>query len=87
MGANVLVNYLRPLVTDLGLSSILLFPSLGDKKTLSDGFDPSKNPLLRVVSQLKSAFPNLCVIADVCLCTFTETGTLPINHQCICNRT
>lgn len=78
MGATVLMSYLRPLVTDLGLSSILLFPSLGGQKQLSDGFDASKNPLLRVASRIKEAFPSLCLIADVCLCTFTETGTLTV---------
>lgn len=78
MGATVLMSYLRPLVTDLGLSSILLFPSLGGQKQLSDGFDASKNPLLRVASRIKEAFPSLCLIADVCLCTFTETG-----HCCV----
>src|SRR5699024_2588049 len=74
MGATVAAEYLRPLVNDLGLSSVLLFPSLGGNKRLDDAFDRTKNPLLRVVSQLKSAFPKLCIIADVCLCTFTETG-------------
>lgn len=74
MGATVLIAYLRPLVTEMSLSSILLFPSLGEKKQLSDAFESTKNPLLRVVTLLKSAFPNLCIIADVCLCTFTETG-------------
>lgn len=74
MGATVLIEYLRPLVTDLGLSSVLLFPSLGGEKQLSDGFDSKKNPLLRVASLIKDAFPKLCLIADVCLCTFTETG-------------
>lgn len=78
MGLSHLIEYLRKLV-DIGLSSVLLFPSLDSKtKTLSISTNSELNPLLRVASKLKSIFPDLCLIADVCLCTFNETG-----HCCL----
>ena len=74
MGTKTLIDYLRPLVSDFGLSAILLFPSLGSNKKLDDAFNKEKNPLLRLAPLLREAFPGLCLIADVCLCTFSETG-------------
>lgn len=74
MGVQVLLDYLRPLVNEYKLASLLFFPSLVGDKTIEDAFDSSKNPLLRVASVLKKEFPDLILIADVCLCTFSETG-------------
>lgn len=36
------------------------------------------NPVLRLIPQLRVRFPELLVICDVCLCTFTSTG-----HCCL----
>lgn len=75
MGSSILMDHLEPLV-QLGLSSVLLFPCLQGEgtKQVNDAFDVAKNPLLRLVPQLKNRFPSLLVMADVCLCTFNPNG-------------
>lgn len=84
MGQNILIEYLTPLVSDLGLSSILLFPCLEqqygqqEEKNLDDAFNVEKNPLLKVIPVIKKKFPQLLIITDVCLCAFTDHG-----HCCI----
>ena len=60
---------------ELGIRSVLLF-GLPEHKdaTGSSGEDP-ESPAHRAVSRLKREFGDeLCVIADVCLCTYTDHG-------------
>jgi porphobilinogen synthase len=76
-GINVLLSYLDPLVNNLGLKSVLLFP-VPSEKGLDACLDPEKNPLVKAIPLLRSVFPSLLIITDVCLCAWTDTG-----HCCI----
>ncbi|OTF83407.1 delta-aminolevulinic acid dehydratase-like protein [Euroglyphus maynei] len=86
MGQNVLLEYLSPLILELDLSAILLFPCMKQQKqndddsvkNLYDAFDHDKNPLLKVIPVIKEKFPQLLIITDVCLCAFTDHG-----HCCV----
>ena len=76
-GSRSVINFLRPLVTELDLKSVLLFPVVSDKG-LSKATDPTFNPALKVIPELKSHFPELLILTDVCLCGFTDSG-----HCCV----
>ena len=58
----------------LGIPAVLLFglPSRKDE-TGSSAWDPDE-PVQRAVSEIRSAVPELAVIADVCLCEYTSHG-------------
>lgn len=72
------IKYLTELVKD-GLSSVLLFPVLdGSERSIESAFSVSTNPILKLIPQLKEAFPSLLIMADICLCGFSETG-----HCCV----
>lgn len=77
-GVTSAIRYLQPLVEDLSLRAVLLFPVLGDNKGISKATDPAANPVLRLIPLLRTRFPNLLIVTDVCLCGFTETG-----HCCV----
>lgn len=95
-GINSLVKYLTPLVTELGLKSVLLFPVLGGSSIsqkesngnhqppadslmgLDAAVSPDSNPVLKTLPLLRTNFPDLLLVTDVCLCAFTETG-----HCCV----
>jgi porphobilinogen synthase len=77
MGVNVCLNYLRPLVEDFDLKSVLLFPVI-DEKQIVYAFDEKRNPVLRLIPKLKKEFPKLLILVDVCLCTFSPEG-----HCCV----
>lgn len=81
MGINMLLKYLKPLVENDGLSSVLVFPCLkpSEDKSLNDAFDVAKNPLIKAIPIIRQAFPGLLIITDVCLCTFSNHGlNIPI---------
>lgn len=66
-GVNKIVSALEPLVKK-GLSSVLLFgviKSVGKDETGTNA-DSEKNPVIRAISKLKDAFPNLLIACDVC---------------------
>jgi len=77
MGVNVCIDYLRPLVQELGLKSVLLFPVI-EEKEIAYAIDPKRNPVLRLIPKLKEEFPKLLILVDVCLCTFSPEG-----HCCV----
>ncbi len=60
-----------------GLKSVLIFGVLSDSKYKSpngdEAFSPT-GPTQKAVKSIKSAFPNLLIVTDVCLCGFTESG-------------
>ncbi|MCB1215345.1 MAG: porphobilinogen synthase, partial [Deltaproteobacteria bacterium] len=57
-----------------GVNTVLLF-GIGDKKDplATEGSDP-KSPLPEAISLLKKKLPEMLVIADVCLCDYTDHG-------------
>lgn len=65
-GVNKVVDNLRKLVEE-GLSSVLLFGVL--KKLPKDergtNADSSENPVIKCISKLKTAYPNLLIACDV----------------------
>ncbi len=58
----------------LGLRSVLLFgiPDVKDAEG-SGGWDP-EGPVPRAATLIKEAYPELVVMADVCLCEYTDHG-------------
>lgn len=58
----------------LGLKSVLLFGIPDAKDGIgSGGWDP-EGPVPRAATLLKESFPDLVVMADVCLCEYTDHG-------------
>lgn len=74
MGVNKCLEYLRPLVSDYGLKSVLLFPVMEGEKRVSNAIDPTLNPVLRLIPKLRAQMPDLLIVCDVCLCTFSPEG-------------
>lgn len=74
-GINETISYLEPLVKELQLKSVLLFPVLtADSKSIESAVDDTVNPVLQLIPLLKTKFPSLLIIVDVCLCGFNPTG-------------
>ena len=65
---------LAPLIAK-GLRSVLLFgvPS-GKKDAHGSGADRDDTPVVRALQVLKASFPDLLLVADVCLCEYTDHG-------------
>ncbi|KPM04568.1 hypothetical protein NH340_JMT03797 [Sarcoptes scabiei] len=84
MGSKTLIDFLSPLISEFSLQSILLFPCLKNTsvKKIDDAFDVEQNPLIKGIDLIKKKFPQLLIIVDVCLCTFTEHG-----HCCVFRET
>ena len=75
-GLNKIVPFLEPLVAK-GLRSVILFgvpthPSAKD--ALGTAADDPNGPVIRGLRVLKKRFPELYLIADVCLCEYTSHG-------------
>lgn len=74
-GIKETVEYLEPLVGNFGLRSVLLFPVVESEcKSVENGRNEEKNPVLELIPILKETFPSLLIIVDVCLCGFNPTG-------------
>lgn len=73
LGRQTAVDYLKPLVADLGLKTVLLFPVMS-VKGIDKATDPKHNPLLLLIADLKRSLPDLMIMCDVCLCGFSDTG-------------
>lgn len=80
-GVEKIVDFLQPLVKK-GLSSILLFgvPSKLPKDEIASHADSSENPVLLAIPKIRTAFPELLVACDVCLCAYTNHGHCGILH-------
>ena len=78
MGVNKCLEYLRPLVKEYDLKAILLFPVMEGQKQIADAIDPKLNPVLRLIPRLREELPDLLIVCDVCLCTFSPEG-----HCCV----
>ena len=65
---------LEPLVAK-GLRAVLLFgvPS-GGKDARGSGADRKNSPIARALATWRKPFPDLLLIADVCLCEYTDHG-------------
>lgn len=75
-GLNKLVAFLEPLIRR-GLKSVILFgvplhPTAKD--ALGTAADDPKGPVIAGIRLLRKRFPELYIIADVCLCEYTSHG-------------
>ena len=61
-------------IHDLGLGGVILFGIPEHKDALgSSGYDPA-GIIARAIREMKRAAPELVVIADICLCEYTDHG-------------
>ena len=75
-GINKLVSHLEPLVRK-GLRSVILFGvplKPNTKDALGTAADDPKGPVIQSIQLLRSRFPLLYIVADVCLCEYTSHG-------------
>lgn len=75
-GLNRLVPFLKPLVRK-GLRSVILFGvplRPGAKDALGTAADDTEGPVIQAIRLLRSHFPDLYIVADVCLCEYTSHG-------------
>jgi porphobilinogen synthase len=63
-------------VVSLGIKSVILFgvPNQEDKDEVGTGAFHDHGIVQRATRQVKEAFPDLLVIADTCLCEYTDHG-------------
>lgn len=76
LGLNKLVPFLTPLVQK-GLRSVILFGvPLAEtaKDALGTAADDPEGPVIKGIQILRRAFPQLFIVADVCLCEYTSHG-------------
>lgn len=78
VGLNRLIDNFSPLYS-LGLRAVLLFGSFRDPKGLKNAKDnrgsiADNSPVIEAIRILKHSFPGLLIIADVCLCAYTDHG-------------
>lgn len=76
LGLNKLVPFLTPLVQK-GLRSVILFgvplaPSAKD--ALGTAADDPEGPVIKGIQLIRRHFPQLFIVADVCLCEYTSHG-------------
>src|SRR5687767_1366386 len=65
---------------ELGVPAVLLFGIPEAKDAIgSAGWDPA-GPVPRAIDTLKRRWPELVVIADVCLCEYTDHGHCGVLH-------
>ncbi|KAL1990718.1 hypothetical protein VTN49DRAFT_6557 [Thermomyces lanuginosus] len=75
-GLNRLVPFLEPLVRK-GLRSVILFGVPLDpaaKDPLGTAADDPSGPVIKAIQLLRSRFPQLYIVVDVCLCEYTSHG-------------
>ncbi|KAL9057013.1 MAG: hypothetical protein Q9162_002561 [Coniocarpon cinnabarinum] len=75
-GLNKVIPFLEPLVAK-GLKSVILFgvPTQPNAKdALGTAADDPQGPVIRGLRLLRKRFPELYLIADVCLCEYTSHG-------------
>ncbi|XP_064395914.1 delta-aminolevulinic acid dehydratase-like [Halichondria panicea] len=81
-GVNKLEGALRPLVEN-GLRAVLIFgvPSSAGKDSTGSPADAPDNPAVLAICKLRSTFPTLLVMCDVCLCPYTDHGHCGILYE------
>lgn len=75
-GLNRIVPFLRPLVAK-GLRSVILFGvplEVSAKDALGTAADDPVGPVMSAIALIRRHFPQLFVVADVCLCEYTSHG-------------
>ncbi|ANB12427.1 porphobilinogen synthase HEM2 [Sugiyamaella lignohabitans] len=75
-GINKVLPYVETLVKK-GLTSVILFGvplKEGVKDEFGTAADDPEGPVIRTIKALRSRFPDLFVMCDVCLCEYTSHG-------------
>ncbi|MCJ1225129.1 Aminolevulinate dehydratase [Toensbergia leucococca] len=75
-GINKIISHLQPLIRK-GLRSVILFGvpiASGAKDALGTAADDPQGPVIQSIRLLRARFPNLFIVADVCLCEYTSHG-------------
>ena len=75
-GLNRIVPHLEPLIRK-GLRSVILFGvplKPGTKDAFGTSADDPKGPVIQAIRLIRSRFPQLYVVVDVCLCEYTSHG-------------
>ncbi|MBM4335779.1 MAG: porphobilinogen synthase [Deltaproteobacteria bacterium] len=68
-------------ICDLGLGGVILFGIPAHKDALgTSGYDPD-GIIARAIRTMKSASPELVVIADICMCEYTDHGHCGVVHD------
>ncbi|MDF2441210.1 MAG: porphobilinogen synthase [Abditibacteriota bacterium] len=66
---------------ELGLPAVILFGIPDSKDATGTGAYDADGPVPQAIRALKSALPEMCVIADVCACEYTSHGHCGILHE------
>lgn len=61
-------------VVDLGIKSVIVFGIPDDKDDVGSSAYCSHGIVQKAISEIKAHFPELVVIADTCLCEYTDHG-------------
>ncbi|RKF77742.1 Delta-aminolevulinic acid dehydratase [Golovinomyces cichoracearum] len=75
-GLKKIVPFISPLVLK-GLRSVIIFGvplAPGTKDALGTAADDPKGPVISAIRLLRQCFPEIFIIADVCLCEYTSHG-------------
>src|SRR6185503_1171058 len=59
---------------EAGVRGVILFGVPGAKDAQGSGAWDEKGPVARATRLLKERFPSLLVVADICLCEYTDHG-------------
>ena len=70
---DLLVRDLDPVV-ESGVRTVLLFGIPDEKDATGSGAWDPQGPVPRAISEIRQRYPELTVIADVCLCEYTSHG-------------
>lgn len=75
LSVDIVESFLAPLVAK-GLKSVLLFGVITNSPKDSEGSlsGSLESPVCRATKIIRASFPKLLVIADVCLCAYTDHG-------------
>jgi porphobilinogen synthase len=74
-GVNRVAESLQPVINK-GLKAILLFgvPQKLTKDARGSSADAPNTPVIQAIQKLRTAFPDLLIICDLCLCAYTDHG-------------
>lgn len=68
-------------LASLGINNILLFGVGGRKDAEGSGAWDARGPVPSAIKIIKKHLPQMCIIADVCLCSYTDSGHCGIYRQ------
>ncbi|HEX8835014.1 MAG TPA: porphobilinogen synthase [Abditibacteriaceae bacterium] len=66
---------------ELGIPAVLLFGIPDEKDEAGTGAHDDNGPVPAAIRAIKTAVPEMCVIADVCACEYTSHGHCGILHD------